>query len=123
MKCLSCLYNKDIKKLSALTLILLTSLLSAEPEKYSCTTQGFDGIPFVIDKELESIKFVNMVFKYDWKKHHNGYSAKNEQPKEPLHSSFTYKNYQKVRWFEFNKVVILTKTSGNEFVYICKAVT
>lgn len=109
-----------MKKL--LTLILLTPLLSAEPEKYSCTTQGFDGNPFVIDKELESIKFVNMVFKYDWEKHHNGYSAKNKTGKKKI-TGMQSRNYQKVRWFEFNKVVILTKTSGNEFVYICEAVT
>ena len=104
-------------------LILLTPLLSAEPENYECITGVFDGINFTIDKELESIKFINTVYKYDWIKHHNGYSAKSKLPKEPLHPSFTSINYEKVRWFEKNKVLIWTNSFKNEFVYICKTVT
>ena len=104
-------------------LILLTPLLSAEPENYECITGVYDDINFTIDKELESIKFINMVYKYDWIEHHNGYSAKSKLPKEPLHPSFTTINYQKVRWFEQNKVLIWTNYSKKEFVYICKTVT
>ena len=110
-----------MKKL--LFLIFLTPLVSAEPEKYLCKVQGLYQNPLIIDKELESIKFINEVYKYDWVKHHNGYSAKSEIPKEPLHPSFTRKNYEKLRWFEFDKVVLITRTSNKEFVYICKTVT
>ena len=109
-----------MKKL--LTLILLTPLLSSEPEQYLCATNGFDGNPLIIDRELKSISFINRVYKYDWTKHHNGYSAKSEPPKEPLHPSFTSKNFEKIRWFAWNKVIILTNWANNEFVYICKAV-
>lgn len=110
-----------MKKL--LALLLLSPLAFAEPENYECTTGVYDDINFTIDKELESIKFINMVYKYDWIEHHNGYSAKSKLPKEPLHPSFTTINYQKVRWFEQNKVLIWTNYSKKEFVYICKTVT
>ena len=110
-----------MKKL--LALLLLSPLAFAEPENYECITGVWDDINLTIDKELESIKFINRVYKYDWIKHHNGYSAKSELPKEPLHPSWTLKNNEKVRWFEQNKVLIWTNHANNEFVYICKTVT
>ena len=71
-----------MKKL--LTLILLTPLLSAEQEEYTCTTNGFGDLPFIIDKELKTINFKGMVFKYDWTKHKYGYSAKNKTGKKKI---------------------------------------
>ena len=107
-----------MKKL--LTLILLTPLVRAEQEEYTCTTNGFGDLPFIINRELETINFKGMVFKYDWTKHKYGYSAKNKTGKKKI-TGMQSTNYYTIQWFKSNKSVVLTNRSGREIPFICKS--
>ena len=100
--------------------LLLVPMVNAESQQYECKIGQFDGIPLIINEELESIKFVNLVFKYDWTEHFNGFSAKSKIAEEPLHSTFTVKNFESVRWFKNNKIILLTNTSNKTSAYICE---
>lgn len=118
MKCLGYLYNKIMKKL--LTLILITPLLNAEQEEYTCTRPGFGELPFIINENRKTMDFAGIVFKYDWTKNDYGYSAKNKTSKKKI-TGMQSNNFYTIQWFKSNKVVLSKRL--DEIPFTCKAVT
>ena len=101
--------------------LLLVPMVNAEILKFECVHKNFINT-LIVNKEMESMKFNNIIYKYEWKKHLNGFTAKSEIPEKPLHESFTYKNYNQVKWFDDSKIVIWTNPSNHEWAYRCEKV-